>query len=586
MTVESSKAMAAAVDDLPSDCDSSICSDWESDVDEETTTSCAVVLRLSLFACASGALFGVDLGSIGSALAGMTEELELTTEGKELVVSSTKGGAVFGCLLGGALMASKGRRTTVAWSCLPFLVGPLLVGSASSMGQIVCGRLLMGVGVGLASVAAPCYLSEVAPPMIRGSLVATYEVAIALGFFFASIVNYVIEAHMDVPWGDSWRYQAGLVPFLAAGPLLLAVLMVPESPRWLLSRAGGDADRLHAALLAIQRLDRAGAAERLEVVRRIGGEKEGAAVDEAAVPWSAPHDDLLALWDLRHKTAGSPLLLDEAGRKKRPQHLAAAEPRIRTWRVLHDMLTDICTVMCGSSGVPPGARWGLVIALLGAALDQLCASTSILTYAQTVLQDEGVTERTEQDKLTIGVAAAKVVGTMLGLLVVNRLGRRPLLAWGGMLTGVATIVIALGSAGDDLPLLVGGMCAYMIVFMATWGNGYWVVVTEVTVVGGPRFTPAMQAASTATLFLTGSLAGLTFVSVKELGAWALLSYAGVAVCMAVYAIFILPETRGCTLEDCVKRVQHSPIQVCAGLNEKHEGDAPKKLDEESGSDVQ
>merc|ERR1712137_1500797 len=105
-----------------------------------------------------------------------------------------------------------------------------------------------------------------------------------------------------------------------------------------------------------------------------------------------------------------------------------------------------------------------------------------------------------------------------------------------------------------------------------------IVVTEVTVVGGSQYASSMQAASTATLFLAGSLTGLSFVTVADQGEYALLTYAGVAVVMAAYAVFLLPETRGCTLEECSKRVQRTPLEVFCGAH--HAGPQTKNVDEE------
>ena len=70
----------------------------------------------------------------------------------QLIAASTKAGSVIGCLLGGALMASRGRRFAVACAVAPFLVGPMLVGFTTTLVQTVIGRLAMGVGIGSANV--------------------------------------------------------------------------------------------------------------------------------------------------------------------------------------------------------------------------------------------------------------------------------------------------------------------------------------------------------------------------------------------------------------------------------------------------
>merc|ERR1712137_1092236 len=109
-----------------------------------------------------------------------------------------------------------------------------------------------------------------------------------------------------------------------------------------------------------------------------------------------------------------------------------------------------------------------------------------------------------------------------------------------------------------------------------------IVVTEVTVVGGPQYASSMQAASTATLFLAGSLTGLSFVTVAKQGPYSLLTYAGVAVAMAAYAFFLLPETRGCTLEECSQRVQRTPLEAfCGGKQRRAETNTEHVTEEDS-----
>jgi len=518
-----------------------------------------VTLRLVFFALSSGLLFGVDLGSIGGAIHEMKSQFELSTMQVGAIVSGAKGGAILGCLVGGAVMASQGRRAVVALSSVPFMAGPLLLGLASSFPQALLGRLLMGLGVGMASVAAPCYLGEVAPPSYRGGLVALYEIAIALGFLFTSVINFIIQNAEHCP-GGCWRYMAGVVPLFAAIPLLLATSLLPESPRWLLSCAGGDVALVRQALEAMDALGCDGARERLVKIRSVAPDGIG---DEAAGVhiFSKSPDDLVALWDEHHSAVGSPLLLSEEAAAARPA-LLAAPSRVSAARTFVKTLSNAGAVLSGAANVPRGASRGLALALLAAVLDQACASTSVLVYAQHLLQEAGVKSLVIQDSMAIIVAGAKFTGVSLGLLLVDRIGRRPLLGLGGALSTVAIVLLAGGSAYKNAGLLLFGMCSFILVFCATWGNGYWVVVTEVTVAGGPQYGGASQALSTMTLFATGWVTSLTFVSVTEAGGpWALTVYAGVTALMALYATCLLPEMKGCTLEMCAEHVNEMPIEA-------------------------
>merc|ERR1712066_408648 len=121
-------------------------------------------------------------------------------------------------------------------------------------------------------------------------------------------------------------------------------------------------------------------------------------------------------------------------------------------------------------------------------------------------------------------------------------------------------LVAVGASQKSTVLLLVGICGFIFVFVATWGNGYWVVVTEVTAAGGPRFGAASQVAATAMMFFSGWLTSLTFATVTtEGGPWSLTIYAGLAALMALYAFTILPETRGKTLEECAEIVRGEHI---------------------------
>lgn len=546
----------------------------ESDSDSEPAQAMPTLVfaKVLLFVISSGMLFGIDLGSIGAARKPMSVELEMTEFQGESVVSGAKFGAIFGCLAGGSLIQASGRKTTVQVSSVFFLIGPLLLGSAVSFWMAAIGRILMGLGVGFASVAMPCYLSEVATAGNRGALVATYELAIALGFLFTCVVNYAITAVAestitqtpespesqefgDCLWFACWRWEAGFIPMLAALPLVVATLLLPESPRWLLTQAGGDVKCLRNALVAMQRLGRSDAADRLDLIAEV--ERQGG-LDEGGLkaPWESSDDELVLLWDEQHKQAGLPLLLSTEREASRPKHVKSAAERRSAVSILVGTLQDIFLIVIRSTAVPPGTSWGLLLAVLAAVLDQVCASTSILIYTQHLLEHVGIGSPAMRDQLSIAVAGAKVTGVVVGIMIVDKMGRRPLLGGGGILSAAFMFLVAVGAAYTNVALLLIGICGFIFVFVATWGNGYWVIVTEVTAAGGPRFTAASQAAASAMLFTAGWLTSLTFQSVIHAGGpWSITIYAALAAIMALYAFALLPETRGCTLEECAEKVR-------------------------------
>eukprot|EP00439_Symbiodinium_sp_Y106_P054502 s1006_g7.t1 len=495
--------------------------------------------RLAILAVGAGLLFGVDLASIGAAVESMSEELQLNREETEWVVSGAKGGAIFGSLFGGALIMSRGRRTIIGWSAIPSMIGPALVFTAHSLPQLIMGRFLMGIGIGLASVATPSYLSEVVLPEQRGLFEAMYELGIASGMLLSALANALLQM---LNFDAVWRYQAGCVPFVFACPVLLVVWTVPESPRWMLQTVGSSPSSLLAVLEEISSLRRPGARKRLETWRSGRGYLEELSSDAD----TEGQDDLIRLWDDKHLAAGSPLCRSRSDSKLEEKDEAV---RLRTLPILQRTLKDVCAIIVGSQQVPAGARRGLGLALAAAVLNQACASTSILIYAEKMLASVGFGQES-QDLLTLMVIGAKMLGVILGLVIVERVSRRTLLGAGGGLSAVALLVIALGAAWRSPVLLVSGMSCFIAIFCSTWGIGYWIVVVEVTAAGGPRYSSAAQSVSTATLFAAGWLTSLTFMDVISQGPAGLLMYASVAALMSIYGFCILPETGGHSLEEC------------------------------------
>lgn len=183
-----------------------------------------VVLGVVVF---SGALFGYDQGVISGALHGIKSSLSLSPLLIEVVTSWVTLGALLGSLAGGELADRFGRKHAIIIAAVFFTAGSLVEALTPGTVILVCGRLIVGVGVGVAAVAAPLYASELAPAAMRGRFVSAYQLAIACGIFIAYLVDGWLSS------SDAWRWMLGAsaVP----GLLLLAVaLLAPESPRWLM----------------------------------------------------------------------------------------------------------------------------------------------------------------------------------------------------------------------------------------------------------------------------------------------------------------------------------------------------------------
>ena len=182
----------------------------------------------------AGVLFGYDQGVISGALDGIKRDFHVSTFLLEVITSWVTLGAMGGALVAGALADRLGRRVTIIVASLLFTLGALVEALAPGSLVLVAGRLIVGFGVGVASVAAPLYAAEMAPAHLRGRFVSLYQLAITIGIFIAYLVDYILSHY------QGWRAMLG-VSAVPAILLIVAMLPLPDSPRWYMT-AGRRAD--------------------------------------------------------------------------------------------------------------------------------------------------------------------------------------------------------------------------------------------------------------------------------------------------------------------------------------------------------
>jgi MFS family permease len=184
---------------------------------------------LTALAAIGGFLFGYDTGVISGAMPPITRTFDLTNVQQEVVVSSTVLAAFISSLVGGTMNKKYGRKFTILSASLIFTIGAFLMGMAWSYNTLVLGRIVIGGGIGLASLSTPIYLAEVASPTMRGTLVTVNGLLICFGQFSAGMIDGIFD---EISPTDGWRFMLGL----AALPSLIMFLgfrYMPESPRWL-----------------------------------------------------------------------------------------------------------------------------------------------------------------------------------------------------------------------------------------------------------------------------------------------------------------------------------------------------------------
>lgn len=225
------------------------------------------VVLTAAIAGLGGLLFGYDTGVIAGALLFIKPEFDLNSFAQGLVVAAVPIGAVFGAMIAGPAADNYGRRLMILVSAGIFIVGALGSAASPNVEVLVISRIVIGVAIGVASAAAPVYISEVAPPESRGQLVTFFQLAVTIGI----LVAYLVGLAFDGIEGWRWMLGLGCVPALA---LAFGMIRMPQSPRWLVMTGDDFAAR---ATLAKIRIDDPDTIDReLEEIKDSLDEKPGA----------------------------------------------------------------------------------------------------------------------------------------------------------------------------------------------------------------------------------------------------------------------------------------------------------------------
>ena len=209
-----------------------------------TTSFNGFVLKVTLIAAMGGLLFGYDTAVIAGAIGFLQVKFQLSPALVGWAASSAIWGCVVGAMLAGYFSDRFGRKNTLLLTAVLFAVSAIGSALPTTLGQFIAARLVGGVGIGAASMLSPLYISEIAPARSRGTLVSCYQLAIVLGINLVYYINKLIATHNSLAWNvdQGWRYMfgSGALPALL---FLLLLLLVPESPRWLLKNGRPDEAR-------------------------------------------------------------------------------------------------------------------------------------------------------------------------------------------------------------------------------------------------------------------------------------------------------------------------------------------------------
>lgn len=195
---------------------------------------------LTAMSATGGFLFGYDTGVISGAMLPIVRRFHLTPWQEEVVVSSTVLAAFVASLCGGSLNKVFGRRIAILFAASVFTLGSLVLAFSMGYPSLVLGRIILGIGIGVASLTTPIYLAEVALPSMRGRLVTINALLVTMGQFIAGMVDGIFDETFP---DEGWRWMLGLAA-VPSFTMMVGFLFLPESPRWL-AMNGRTKEALH-----------------------------------------------------------------------------------------------------------------------------------------------------------------------------------------------------------------------------------------------------------------------------------------------------------------------------------------------------
>jgi sugar porter (SP) family MFS transporter len=191
------------------------------------------VLAWSVVVALGGFLFGFDTAVISGAEKSIQQFWHLSVFEHGLTISIALIGTVIGSLLGSRPSDRFGRKNTLYFVAIAYLLASLGTALADNWYVFLVFRFLGGLGVGASSVTAPIYISEISPANRRGRLVGLFQFNIVLGILISYLSNFLLSQ----VGGASWRWMLGVQAF-PAFIFLILIWFIPESPRWLILKKG------------------------------------------------------------------------------------------------------------------------------------------------------------------------------------------------------------------------------------------------------------------------------------------------------------------------------------------------------------
>lgn len=191
-----------------------------------------LIYIIAMIAATGGLLFGFDTGVISGAIPFFQKDFGIDNNMIELITSAGLLGAILGALFCGRLTDRLGRKKVILASAVIFAVGAIWSGVAVDAWNLVLARLFLGIAIGGSSFAVPLYIAEISPAKVRGMLVSMFQLMVTIGVLVSYLSDLYFADEGDM---SCWRpmFYVGVIP---ACILLVGMIFMPETPRWLMSK--------------------------------------------------------------------------------------------------------------------------------------------------------------------------------------------------------------------------------------------------------------------------------------------------------------------------------------------------------------
>lgn len=472
---------------------------------------------IAVFASLGGLLYGYNQGVFSSVLDMYNFDQRMgdavtNTDTKGWLVSVLELGAWFGVLCTGYLADRLSRKYTIVLAVFVFCIGVIVQDTAFHPSSIFAGRFITGLGVGSLSMCVPLYNAELAPPEVRGSLVALQQLAITFGIMISFWIDYgtnYIGGTGATQSAAAWRLPIAmqLIPAMILG---FGIMFMPFSPRWLVNNGRDE--------------------EALMVLSRARG--------------MPPDSEVVHIEFLEIKAQY--LFEQETSAMQFPQYQDGTfKSNFKLGLFSYLSLLKSATLLRR-----------VAIGTLTMFFQQWTGVNAILYYAPSIFTDLGLTGNTISLLATGVVGIVMFLATIPAVIWVDSVGRKPVLVSGALLMAAChlTIAVLIGLYHNSWPEhKAAGWAACALVWVFAMGFGYswgpcsWIVVAEIWPLSVRGKGLSISASSNwMNNFIVGQV---TPTMLKHIGFGTFVFFGSFSFLGALFILFFVPETKGLTLEE-------------------------------------